>query len=176
VDRKIATFQDVDTMKKVYESYDMIHVAPSMSAPDFLKGSPLSDSSGFVDVDKYTLQSKKYKNVFALGDCCNTPNSKTAAAITSQAPVLVHNLKRVIENKPLDGKYSGYASCPLIVARDRIILAEFGYGGILMETFSKDTGKWPWKYIGTEGHVQQRFFFFLKETVFPYVVSPVRVR
>jgi sulfide:quinone oxidoreductase len=85
-------------------------------------------------------------------------------------------LKRVIENKPLDGKYSGYASCPLIVARDRIILAEFGYGGILMETFSKDTGKWPWKYIGTEGHVQQRFFFFLKETVFPYVVSPVRVR
>ena len=47
---------------------------------------------GWVDVDMYTLQHKRYPNVFALGDCAALPTSKTAAAVTSQAPVLVHNM------------------------------------------------------------------------------------
>ena len=147
----------------------MLHVGPHMGPHDFLKKSPLSDANGWVDVDRHTMQSTKYDNVFALGDCTNTPNSKTAAAVTSQAPVVVHNMGRVMEKQPLDGYYTGYASCPLVVGRNRVMLAEFMYGGALAETFSRETGKFPWKYIGTEGYVQERFFFFLKETVFPYV-------
>lgn len=168
-DKKVATFKNLDSDKTVEKSFDLLHVAPHMSAPDFLKESPISDANGWVDVDKYTLQSNKYPNVFGLGDCTNTPNSKTAAAITAQAPVVVHNIEQLIDGRPLDGKYSGYASCPLIIARKRIMLAEFGYGGELMETFSRDTGKWPLKYVGTDGAAQQRFFYFLKEQLFPYV-------
>lgn len=168
-DKKVATFVNVDTNKKVDQSYDLLHVAPHMSAPDFLKGSPISDGDGWVDVDMHSLQSKKYANVFSLGDCTNTPNSKTAAAITSQAPVVVHNIKQLIDGKPLDGTYSGYASCPLIIARKRIMLAEFGYGGKIAETFGHETGKWPLKYVGTDGAAQQRFFYFLKEQLFPWV-------
>lgn len=170
VSSKIATFMDVKTKSNVQKQYDMIHVAPHMSAPSFLKGSPVSDPNGWVDVDKFTLQSTKYKNVFGLGDCTNTPNSKTAAAITSQAPVVVHNIERMIDGKePLDGHYSGYASCPLIIGRGKVMLAEFVYGGKLAETFNFETGKLPWKFIGTEGYVQQKFFYLLKEQVFPFV-------
>lgn len=165
---KVATFENVDTKEKTQQCFDMLHVAPHMSAPSFLKGSPISDAAGFVDVDKHTLQSKKFKNVFGIGDCCNTPNSKTAAAITSQAPVLVHNLRQQIEGKELDANYNGYASCPLIISRGHTMLAEFGYGGRLMETFSKDTGKFPLKYIGTDGDLQMRFFYLLKERLFPF--------
>lgn len=167
--QKVAVFRNLDTGETVRQPFDFLHVAPPMSAPDFLKNSLISDGKGWVDVDKHTLQSKRYPNVFALGDCTNTPNSKTAAAITSQAPVLVHNLVRQIQEKQLDGSYSGYASCPLIIARGKIMLAEFGYGGKLMETFSRDTGKWPLKYVGTDGNAQYRFFYFLKEQVFPFV-------
>jgi sulfide:quinone oxidoreductase len=170
VNKKIATFVDVkNNNKKIFQSYDMLHVGPHMGPHDFLKKSPLSDANGWVDVDRHTMQSTKYDNVFALGDCTNTPNSKTAAAVTSQAPVVVHNMGRVMEKQPLDGYYTGYASCPLVVGRNRVMLAEFMYGGALAETFSRETGKFPWKYVGTEGYVQERFFFFLKETVFPYV-------
>ena len=169
VAKKEATFENVDDKTKVIKPYDMIHVAPYMSAPSFLKMSPLADSKGWVDVDKHTLQSKRFTNVFGLGDCTNTPNSKTAAAITSQAPVLVHNLEQVMDRKPLDAFYSGYASCPLIIARGKTMLAEFMYGGKLDETFSHTTGKFPLKYIGTDGSVQYRFFYFLKEQVFPFV-------
>ena len=52
-----------------------------MSAPDFLKGGPLSNEAGFVDVSKEHLQHVKYDNVFALGDCSSAPTSKTAAAV-----------------------------------------------------------------------------------------------
>lgn len=138
---KTATFENVESGEKKKESYNMLHVAPHMSAPSFLKGSPIADSAGFVDVDRFTLQSKKFNNVFGLGDSCNTPNSKTAAAITSQAPVLVHNLRKQIEGKKLDASYDGYASCPLIISRGHTMLAEFGYGGRLMETFSRETGE-----------------------------------
>jgi sulfide:quinone oxidoreductase len=177
VDGKVATFRDLDTNQSVRQSYDMIHVAPHMSAPDFLKGSPIADRDGWVDVDKETLQSTKYKNVFGLGDCTNTPNSKTAAAITSQAPVVVHNIQRMIDGKEdLDGKYNGYASCPLIIARKRVLLAEFGYGGKIMETFGRETGRFPYRLLGTEGAVQQRFFYWLKEQFFPFAYWKLWVR
>lgn len=172
VDKKVATFKNLDGVEGnmlVEKKYDFIHVTPPMSPPDFIRGSKLANTAGWVDVDKHTLQSTKYQNVFGLGDCTNTPNSKTAAAITSQAPVVVHNIARAIEDKKLDGKYSGYASCPLVIGRNKCILAEFGYGGKLMETFGRETGKFPLSLVGTEGALQQRFFFFLKQQLFPYV-------
>ena len=169
VPNKIATFLNLKDNTPIQKNYDMLHVGPHMSAPSFLRNSPIADSAGWVDVNKFTLQSTKYKNVFALGDCTNTPNSKTAAAVTSQAPVVVHNIERSIDKLPLDGSYLGYASCPLVIARNKVLLAEFGYDGKLAETFDRTNGKFPWKYVGTEGYPQERFFFFLKETVFPYV-------
>lgn len=54
-----------------------------MSAPECLRENApgLTDASGFVDVNKETLQHVTYKNVFALGDCSSVPTSKTAAAV-----------------------------------------------------------------------------------------------
>lgn len=70
-----------------------------MSAPDFIKLSPLAvqDSPlGWAKVDKFTLQSPDYPNVFTLGDAGGTPNAKIGAAIRSQAPVVVANLQSVM--------------------------------------------------------------------------------
>ena len=43
--------------------YDFLHASPPMSALDFMKGQPISDESGWVDVDKETLQHKKYREL-----------------------------------------------------------------------------------------------------------------
>lgn len=52
-----------------------------MSTPDELSQcKQLVNAAGFVDVHQSTLQHTKYSNIFAIGDCTNTPNSKTAAA------------------------------------------------------------------------------------------------
>jgi len=53
-------------------------------------------------------------NVFSLGDASSLPTSKTAAAITAQAPVLVRNLTDAMLGKTsLVAKYDGYTSCPV---------------------------------------------------------------
>jgi sulfide:quinone oxidoreductase len=165
----VAVFKNLDTGEITNEKYDLLHVVPPLAPPAVVKSSPLAAASGFVEVDQYTLQSTKYSNVFALGDCTTTPNSKTAAAVTKQAPILVHNLQQVMEDKPANAKYNGYASCPLIIGKNHVILAEFGYGGKIMETFSRETGKFPYSLIGQEGAVQQRLFYWMKKDMFPYV-------
>ena len=69
-----------------------------MKAHDFLQDSPISNEAGFVEVDKDYLQSTKYENVFALGDCSNLPTSKTAAAIGMNIVILFHLQKTYIEH------------------------------------------------------------------------------
>lgn len=107
--------------------YDMIHVTPPMSPPDFIKQSPLAAESGWVDVDKYTLQHNVYPNIFSLGDASSLPTSRTAAAIRQQAPVVVENLCALIASKSMQGSYGGYTCCPLVTGYGKTIMAEFDY-------------------------------------------------
>lgn len=59
----------------------MLHVSPPMSTHEPLRNAKdLVNGAGFVDVNKDTMQHVKYPNVFAIGDCSGSPNSKTAAA------------------------------------------------------------------------------------------------
>ncbi|HJL44079.1 MAG TPA: FAD/NAD(P)-binding oxidoreductase [Myxococcales bacterium LLY-WYZ-16_1] len=133
-----AVFRDLDGGGEVVTKYDMIHVTPPQGAPDFIKQSPLASEAGWVDVDKYTLQHTRHANVFSLGDCSSLPCSKTGAAIRKQAPVLVQNMMALRGGLPMTAKYDGYASCPLVTGYGKVILAEFGYDGKIMETFPFD--------------------------------------
>ena len=75
-----------------------------MCAPECLRGSPISDANGFVDVDKGSMRHKKFDNIFALGDCANSPNGKTAAAVAGQSGVVMKNLFALLGNKPMPGQ------------------------------------------------------------------------
>lgn len=117
-----------DTSDEV--DYDLLHVVPPQSAPDWIKNSPVAkadDPNGYVDVDPNTLQHTRWPEIFSLGDAGSTPNSKTGAAIRKQAPVLVDNLLAAMERRPLMTRYEGYASCPITTSRSTMLLAEFDY-------------------------------------------------
>ncbi len=118
-----------DSVRSESISFDLAHVVPPQSAPDWIKRSPLStgDALGYVDVDRHTMQHVRWPNVFALGDAGSTPNSKTGAAIRKQAPVVVQNLLDARSGRALTGTYGGYASCPITTARNKMLLAEFDY-------------------------------------------------
>lgn len=138
---KEAVFQNADSGEEIVQPYDMIHVVPPMSSPDFIKQSPLANAGGWVDVDKASLQHTRYPNVFSLGDASSLPTSKTAAAIRAQAPVLEANLLAVINGGQPALAYDGYTSCPLVTGYGRLILAEFDYDLKPKETFPFDQGK-----------------------------------
>lgn len=146
-DKKTATFKVTDEtgqMHEVTKHFDMLHVTPPQSAPDFIRNSLLADANGWVDVDKHTLQHKKYPSIFGLGDATNTPNAKTGAAVRKQAPVLVSNLLAFMDKRPLNGSYNGYGSCPIVVGYGKLILAEFDYENTPKETFPFDQSKPRW--------------------------------
>ncbi|KRY34749.1 Sulfide:quinone oxidoreductase, mitochondrial [Trichinella spiralis] len=139
--------------------YDFLHVAPPFSAPDNLRMcTELVDSAGYLNVDPYTLQHKKYPNIFGIGDCANLPTSKTLAAISklhfssrscwsmtitneshfprsqSQSHSNLHSqLPKIL--------YNGYTSCPLITSHNTVVMAEFGYDGKLLETLPINQNK-----------------------------------
>lgn len=108
-----------------------------------LKGAPISNEGGWVDVHKETLQHNKYENIFALGDCSSLPTSKTAAAVAEQGGIVKANLAHLLdgEDKSFFAKYDGYTSCPLVTGYGRLILAEFDYNLEPKETFPFDQGK-----------------------------------
>lgn len=110
--------------------FDMLHIAPPQAAPKFVRDSPLVNEAGWLDVDHHSLQHNKYPNIFGLGDIAGLPTAKTGAAIRKQAPVVVDNLSRLInENKIGTQSYNGYSSCPLVTAYGKMALAEFDYEG-----------------------------------------------
>lgn len=129
-DSKEAIVKDLKADTKERIGYDIMHLAPPQSAPDWLKATPLSDPdnpAGYVQVDKNSMRHVRFPEIFALGDAGSTPNSKTGAAIRKQAPVVVENLRAVMADKEPTASYSGYASCPLTTARNKMLLAEFDY-------------------------------------------------
>ncbi len=153
---KTATFDLLKDGKVLGEetmSFDMIHVTPPMSAPDFIKQSELHDGKGWMKVDKHLLQSPDFPNVFGLGDAMGTPNAKTGAAVRKQVPVMISNLFNLLDGKAAKGSYNGYGSCPLVTGYGKMILAEFDYENKATPTFPFDQSKerlsmyWMKKYF-----------------------------
>ncbi len=158
-----ATFATVDAQgqaQTITRRFDLLHVVPPQTAPDFVRHSPLADAAGWVDVDAQTLQHKVYANVHALGDVGNSPNSKTAAAARAQAPVVAHNVMVALGRSKGKAKYNGYGSCPFTVERGKVVLAEFLYEGKLAPTFP------TWLINGKK---PSRLAWLLKERLLPPV-------
>ncbi|MCU0324228.1 MAG: NAD(P)/FAD-dependent oxidoreductase [Spirosomaceae bacterium] len=147
--------KDVET----WVDFDMMHVTPPQSAPDFIKNSPLANAAGWVDVDKNTLQHVRYANVFSLGDASGLPTSKTGAAIRKQAPVVVENILALLAHQNLSGNYSGYTSCPLVTGYGKLVLAEFDYNNQPMETFPFDQSKERWSMYLLKKEVLPRMYW-----------------
>lgn len=155
--QKEAVFENLQTGEKITKKYDLLHITPPMSSLDVVKKSPLASETGWVEVDPLTLQSPRFKNVFSLGDACSAPNSKTGAAVRRQLPVAAKNLMRVMQGEEPKFHYNGYGSCPLLTARGKCILAEFGYDGKILESFPFDQGK------------ERYSMYLLKRYFIPYV-------
>ena len=140
--------------------YDVLHVVPRQSAPEWIKSSPLStgDAGGYVAVDKHTMQHVRYSNVFALGDVASSPNAKTGAAVRKQAPVVVENLVAHLQRRPLTASYDGYSSCPIVTSSHDMLLAEFDYDLNLKPSFP-----------GLDPTKPHRAYWYLKKYGLPFL-------
>ncbi|KAF2799279.1 FAD/NAD(P)-binding domain-containing protein [Melanomma pulvis-pyrius CBS 109.77] len=167
IDGNTATFVRPDG-ETVTRKFDLLHAVPKMGPHAFIKNSALADQTGYVNVDQETLRHKKYSNVWSVGDAANLPTSKTAAAITAQAPVMVSNILRSMEGKETEQIYDGYTSCPLTVGDSKVLLAEFKYGGVPKETFGE--------MFGIDQAIPRRAFYHMKKDFFPWVYNKYMIK
>lgn len=157
---RVAVFKDLKDQRDVEVNFDVLHAVPPMRAPQLIRDTKsLVDETGFIAVDKHTLQSTRFPNVWALGDSASLPTSKTAAAIMDQTPVVVHNLLNTWRGSGLPQNnvgYWGYTSCPIFTGKGQLLLAEFKYDAQLDETF------------GSIQRSPNSLFYHLKTKVFPF--------
>jgi sulfide:quinone oxidoreductase len=162
-------YKDVKVTKKGNRygiHFDMMHLAPPQSAPDFIRNSPLAAETGWVAVDSKTMQHVKYSNIFGLGDASNLPTSKTGAAIRKQAPIVVYNILALIKsNKLAEKEYNGYTSCPLVTGYGKMVLAEFDYS----QKFSPDPKLKQFPLLIRDSSKEHWRLWILKKYILPYL-------
>jgi len=147
-ERKIALESDfmvesIDNEKKALVSYDerevpfdLLVTVPLNMGADFVARSGMGDELNYVPVDKHTLQSKKYANVFAVGDAGDIPTSKAGSVAHFAVEIFVENFLELIEGRPMTASFDGHANC----------FIESGDGKGLLIDFNYDTEPLPGKY------------------------------
>lgn len=145
----VLTAIDADARKATYRTpdgavsidYDMIHVVPPMRAPEAVRNSPMAWQSGpnaadgWIEVDRHSLRSPRYPNVFAVGDVAGVPRGKTAASVKWQVPVAVDHMVAAVRGETSPKRYNGYTSCPMVTGLGKAMLVEFDYAGNLTPSF-----------------------------------------
>ena len=148
-DKDLEEYDMIDKEEEVVMEYDFIHISPPTAAAGAVADSLLAwqkgTAKGWLEVDRETLQHRRYKNVFGIGDVCGIPIGKTGGSARHHGPVVVSNLIAVMEGKEPTAKFDGYTVCPLKVSYGKIIMAEFNYDG-LAPSFPLDPAepRWLW--------------------------------
>ncbi|MDB2562754.1 NAD(P)/FAD-dependent oxidoreductase, partial [Sulfurimonas sp.] len=99
VDEDFGEIEIVSHEDEIVMDYDFIHITPPMSSITALMNSKLVDFTGWLEVDKHTLQHKRYSNVFGIGDTCGIPMNKTGGSARHQGPIVTENLISVMKNE-----------------------------------------------------------------------------
>lgn len=125
---------DVDSSKNVIHSYDgrelgydlLVSIPTNMGA-DVLERSGIGDDLNYVPVDKFTMQSKRWENVWAVGDTTNLPSSKAGSVAHFQHETAVHNILQHIQGKAPDEQFDGHSLCYIESGAGKAILIDFNY-------------------------------------------------
>jgi len=163
-DKDLEEYDMIDKEENVVMEYDFIHITPPMGAVDAVANSLLGwqkgSAKGWLEVDRETLQHRRYKNVFGIGDVCGIPIGKTGGTARHQGPIVVGNLIAVMEGKEPGNKFDGYTVCPLKVSYGQIIMAEFNYDG-LAPSFPLDPAQPRWLWWAFDLYMLQPMYRYL---------------
>ncbi len=139
----------VDPERKMLVSYDereipfdLLVTIPLNMGADFVARSGLGDELNYVPVDRHTLLSKKYDNVFAVGDASDIPASKAGSVAHFAVEIFVDNFLEHIAGLPMTGAFDGHANCFVESGDDKALLIDFNYDTEPLP------GKYPLPFVG----------------------------
>ena len=107
--------------------YDLLVTIPTNMGAEVIARSGMGDELNFVPVDKHTLQSTAWENVWVIGDAGNVPTSKAGSVAHFMLDVLVENMLRHMEGLEPLPVFDGHANCFIELGFEKGILIDFNY-------------------------------------------------
>lgn len=107
--------------------FDLLVTVPVNKGAEVIGQSGLGDELNYVETNSYTLQSKKYSNIWAIGDACDTPAAKAGSVAHFMADTLVKNLELAIKGQPPSEEFDGHANCFIESGFNRALLIDYNY-------------------------------------------------
>lgn len=107
--------------------FDIFTIVPVNMGDELIERSGLGDDLNHVLVDKHTMQSTKFANIYAVGDAANLPTSKAGSVAHFACDTLCENLLSIINNQPAHGKFDGHANCYIETGFGKAALIDFNY-------------------------------------------------
>jgi len=124
----------IDNEKQAVVSYDemevpfdVLTIVPVNMGSEMIERSGLAGDLNFIPTDKETLQSKKFENIFVIGDAADIPTSKAGSVAHFAGDILYENLLNAIEGRPLTAKFDGHANCYIETGFGKGALIDFNY-------------------------------------------------
>ena len=125
---------EVDNGKQVIRSYDQREIGydllitiPTNMGAEVIERSGMGDELNFVPVNKHTLQSERWENVWVIGDASSAPASKAGSVAHFMLDVLVENVLRHMEGLEPQPGFDGHANCFIESGFEKGILIDFNY-------------------------------------------------
>src|SRR5206468_7221670 len=89
--------------------FDLLVTVPLNMGADYVARSGLGNELNLVPVDKHTLLSTAYPNIFALGDASDIPASKAGSVAHFSVEVFTGNFLRHVQGAPMTSQFDGHA-------------------------------------------------------------------
>ena len=128
------SIMEVDNAKQVIRSYDereipydLFITIPTNMGAEAIGASGMGDELNFVPVNKNTMQSSKWENVWLIGDASNAPTSKAGSVAHFMLDVVVENILRHMEGLEPLPKFDGHANCFIESGNEKGVLIDFNY-------------------------------------------------
>jgi len=125
---------EVDTGKNAIRSwdereidYDLLVTIPTNMGAEVIDRSGMGDELNFIPIDKYTLQSDDWENVWVIGDAGNAPTSKAGSVAHFMLDVIIENMLRQMEGLDPLPTFDGHANCFIESGFEQGILIDFNY-------------------------------------------------
>ena len=108
-------------------AYDLFVTVPTNMGSEVIERSGMGDELNYVPIDKHTLQSAKWENIWVIGDAGNAPTSKAGSVAHFMLDVIIENMLRYIEGLEPLPKFDGHANCYIESGFEKGILIDFNY-------------------------------------------------
>lgn len=153
----------IESAKGDEVNYDLLVTIPPNFGSQVIIDSGIGNVMGYMETDHYTLKSKKYANMYIIGDATDVPTSKAGSVAHYQSDIVVENILREMEGLEPLPEFDGHSTCFIVSGHEKAVLIDFNY------KVEPLPGKYPFPGLGPMSLLEESFLNYWGKMMFKWV-------